>query len=207
MRLEFALIAPLLLLLACGCNPPSVAPSTSMPPATATSNLTAGSVPAAKPVSAPAAEPAKDAAEPHYYLDHAQVGLPTARLWIGASEVNAEICATLPQVATGLMHRTGIGPNEAMLFVFGTGDRRSFYMKNVTFDIAAAYIDTEGEVREIIQLKRQEAIPVTSVSDNIQFVLETAPDWFTRNGVKPGTLIRTETGSLRAVLGPRAVLR
>ena len=45
------------------------------------------------------------------------------------------------------------------------------------------------------------------MNDNIQFVLETAPDWFTRNGIGAGTLIRTESGSLREVLGARAVLR
>jgi uncharacterized membrane protein (UPF0127 family) len=148
-----------------------------------------------------------NATEPHFHLDHAQPKGPTAKLWIGATEVQAEVCATLQQVATGLMYREGIGPNEAMLFVFGGTDRRSFYMKNVPFDIAAAYIDAEGVVQEIVQLKKQEETPVPSQSDAIQFVLETAPDWFTRNGVGPGTLIRAERGSLREVFARQAVLR
>ncbi|HTH49976.1 MAG TPA: DUF192 domain-containing protein, partial [Candidatus Limnocylindria bacterium] len=112
-----------------------------------------------------------------------------------------------PQVATGLMYRAGIGPNDAMLFVFGGADRRSFYMKNVPFDIAAAYIDSEGVVKEIVQLKKMDETAVPSQSDAIQFVLETAPDWFTRNGVGPGTLIRAERGSLREVFARQAVLR
>ena len=121
--------------------------------------------------------------------------------------MQAEVCLSLQQVATGLMFRDGIGPDEAMLFVFGGTDRRSFYMKNVPFDIAAAYIDAEGVVKEIVQLKKQELTPMPSQSAEIQFVLETAPDWFTRHGVGPGTLIRAESGGLREVFARQAVLR
>ena len=197
--MRFALIpacAWLILLAGCDSNTPS---SPTASPAAVTNAASTNGVAAA---SRPAA-----AEEPHYHLDHAQVGLPVVKLWIGATELKSEVCTTLPQVATGLMHRRGIGPEESMLFVFGTGDRRSFYMKNVPFDIAAAYIDTDGMIREVVQLKRFEERPVPSVNDNIQFVLETAPDWFTRNGIGAGTLIRTESGSLREVLGARAVLR
>ena len=194
--MRFALIPALLaLVFAAGCGSDTSSPISS--PAAAT-NAVGG---AAKSTNAAATS------EAHYHLDHAQVGLPKVRLWIGAAEVEAEVCITLPQVATGLMHRKGIGPNESMLFVFGTGERRKFYMKNVPFDIAAAYIDTEGMVREVVQLKRFEEHEVPSVNENIQFVLETAPDWFTRNGIQAGTLIRTDRGSLRDVLGSRAVLR
>ena len=168
-------------------------------------SLAAANRPAAAP--AATASAASAGAEPVYHLDHALPKEPTSTLYIGATEVRAFVCTTLAQVATGMMHRDGVGPEEAMLFVFGGGDRRSFYMKNVGFDIAAAYIDTEGVVKEIVQLKKQEVTPVPSASADIQFVLETAPDWFTRHGVGPGTLIRAEGGSLREVFGPKAVLR
>jgi uncharacterized protein len=160
-----------------------------------------------EPAKAAAAAVTNRAEEPHYHLDHAQPKLPTAKLWVGAKELDAEVCANLTQVATGLMFRDGIGPDDGMFFVFGGTDRRSFYMKNVGFDIAAAYIDAEGVIREIVQLKKQEVTPVPSQSDAIQFVLETAPDWFARNGVGPGTLIRAERGSLREVFARLAVLR
>lgn len=194
--MRFALIPALLVLVfSAGCGSDTSSPI-SFP--TASTNGAAGTAKSTNFVAT---------SEAHYHLDHAQVGLPKMRLWIGAAEVEAEVCTTLPQVATGLMHRQRIGPDESMLFVFGTGDRRKFYMKNVPFDIAAAYIDTEGMVREVVQLKRFEEHEVPSVNDNIQFVLETAPDWFTRNGIQAGTLIRTDRGSLRDVLGSQAVLR
>lgn len=121
--------------------------------------------------------------------------------------MNAEVCTTLSQISTGLMFRPGIGTNEGMLFVFGAPNRRSFYMRNVDFDINAAYIDDEGVIQEIVTLHKRNEEPVPSASDRIQFVLETAPDWFTRNGIGVGTLIRTEAGGLKETLARRAQLR
>jgi uncharacterized membrane protein (UPF0127 family) len=179
---------PVALLLA-GCEQPGSPGASAKAPAVGTASAT------------------NRADEPHYHLDHAQPTLPSVKLWIGSKEMAAEVCVSVTQISTGMMFRQSIGPNEGMLFVFGGTDRRSFYMKNVPIDIAAAYLDSEGVVQEIVQLKQQEVTPVPSQSANIQFVLETAPDWFARNGVGPGTLIRAERGSLREVFARQAVLR
>jgi uncharacterized membrane protein (UPF0127 family) len=105
-----------------------------------------------------------------------------------------------------MMHRKGVGTNDAMFFAFAIGQQRSFYMKNVDFPIAAAYIDTDGVVQEIVQLKARDVTPVPSQSDRIQYVLETAPDWFTRNNVGVGALVTTPKGELRATLARLARL-
>jgi hypothetical protein len=60
-----------------------------------------------------------------YHLSKAQPKLPTVKLWVGAAEVDAELCLTIPQVSTGLMFRDSIGPSEGMLFVFGEPRRRA----------------------------------------------------------------------------------
>ena len=148
--------------------------------------------------------PAAATAPAPQHLDRAQAGLPRMKLWLGDAEVDAEVCLTIPQLATGLMFREGIGTNDAMLFVFRGADQRGFYMKNVTFPIAAAYIDPEGTVQQIIQLKALDTNSVPSASSNIQFVLETAPDFFDRHGVKPGALVTSPQGRLRDVAAPRA---
>ena len=141
-----------------------------------------------------------------FHLPTAQVNLPRVKLWIGPREIVSEVCITVPQIATGLMHRPSIGPEETMLFVFGSPRERSFYMKNVPFDIDVAYIDSEGVIQEIVRLKANDAKGVPSKSSRIQFVLEAAPEYFTRNGYGPGTLIGTERGGLAQVLGPMAQL-
>lgn len=196
----------------CGNQSPGT-PATTTATASGTSTANSANQPskaapetsrAAPTTNAPAAA---RSAEPHYHLDQAQTKLPLVQLRIGTKVMKAEVCTTLSQISTGLMFRQGIGTNDGMLFVFGAPNRRSFYMKNVDFDINAAYIDDEGVVQEIVTLRKRVEDPVPSASDRIQFVLETAPDWFTNNGVGVGTLIRTEQGGLKETLARFAQLR
>ena len=198
MLTRFLLGGSLVALLAClGCKPA---------PAPATPSAQAVVAPAPPKPPAPAATPEADA-EPIFHLQRAQTNLPKARLIVGPRQVTAEVCTTVTQVATGLMHRESIGPDDAMFFVFGTRQQRSFYMKNVKFPIAVAYIDAEGVVDEIVQLKAMDPTPVPSKSANIQYVLETAPDWFERNGITKGALVTTVQGPLDATLARFAQLQ
>lgn len=180
------LLACLALLLAAGCRPePEAAP--------------ASKAPAPAPAAPATAAATRDSA-PVFYQDHALAGLPRVGLWVGAREVKAELSYTLTHIATGLMHRKSIGTNDAMLFLFGSARDRSFYMRNVPFDIDAAYIDDEGVITEVVRLKAMDEVGVPSKSQRIQFVLETAPDFLKGIGAGPGTLIRTEKGSLKETL-------
>jgi uncharacterized protein len=194
-------------MLLAACDKPGQA---SAPPSAAPAGTTTASAPTT-PAVAPAAPPAPSpppAAEPEviFHSSRAQTNLPIVKLLIGPHELDAELCTTITQVATGMMHRKGVGTNDAMFFAFAIGQQRSFYMKNVDFPIAAAYIDTDGVVQEIVQLKAREVTPVPSQSDRIQYVLETAPDWFTRNNVGVGALVTTPKGELRATLARLARL-
>jgi uncharacterized protein len=134
---------------------------------------------------------------PAPYLDHAQPKLTTMKLWIGAQELTAELALTYTQVSTGMMHRKEMGTNEGMLFVFGRPHRASFYMRNTLIPLSAAYIDGEGTILEIHDLKPLDETPIEANSDKIQYVLETRQGWFKHNNVAVGTVIRTERGSLQ----------
>lgn len=159
--------------------------------------------PAPPPVSSPSTTPpprrADDAGgDPNYHLNRAQLKLPAIRLWVGTKSITAEVCRSVTEISTGLMFRPGIGPDEGMLFLFARPHQASFYMKNVGFDIAAAYMDSEGVIQEIVQMKAQDITPVPAKAANIQFVLETDPGWFERNGIGPGMSVGTENGTLKA---------
>ena len=145
---------------------------------------------------------AEDSSQP--YLNHAQPKLRTVRLWIGAKELTSEVAMTVREVSTGMMFRQEIGDNEGMLFVFGRPHRAAFYMRNTVVPLSAAYIDPNGAILEIHQLKPLEETPVTAGSDQVQFVLETKLSWFEKNGIAPGTIIRTELGSLADTFLKRA---
>ncbi len=140
----------------------------------------------------------------HLYLDHAQPKLRTVRLWIGAKELTSEVAMTVREISTGMMFRKEIGDNEGMLFVFGRPHRAAFYMRNTVVPLSAAYIDPNGAILEIRELKPLEEAPVTAGSDQVQFVLETKLGWFEKNGIAPGTIIRTEAGSLTDTFLTRA---
>lgn len=186
--------------LAVGCNPPAASPGS----AQSVSSAPAPAV-ARPPTPVPAA-PAAAENEVIYHLNRAQVNLPRVKLDIGPHQIESELCTTVTQIATGLMFRESLGTNDTMFFVFGIGQQRSFYMRNVKFPIAAGYIDSDGILREIVQLKAQDVTPVPSKSDKIQYVLETVPDWFERNHVAPGALVSTPAGDLRSTLARRAQL-
>lgn len=123
------------------------------------------------------------------------------KLWVGPQELDAEIAASLTEIATGMMFRTNMLDNEGMIFVFATADRREFYMKNCVVPLSAAYIDAAGVVNEIVDLQPGELKPVPSRSDKIKYVLEVPQGWFKRHNIAAGAVIMTEKGPLKQFSG------
>jgi uncharacterized membrane protein (UPF0127 family) len=133
----------------------------------------------------------------------AQPKLPTIKMYVGAQELTVELARTQTQWATGMMFRKSIGEQEGMLFVFPTTHRASFYMKNTQVPLSCAYIDPDGQILEIHDLVPFNESPVPANTDRIQYVLETAQGWFTRNHVNVGMAVRTERGTLLETLFTR----
>lgn len=133
------------------------------------------------------------------HLTHAQPKLPTVKVWVGSEELSAEIARTDLAIRTGMMYRTNMAENEAMIFVFPPEmiGPKSFYMRNCTVPLSAAYITPDGTIAELIELEPGNETGVNSQSSNLQFVLEVPQGWFQRHNVKTGMLIRTEKGSLQ----------
>ncbi len=127
----------------------------------------------------------------------AQPKLPVVKLWLGAQELNAEVARTERQRSTGMMFRTGIGEDEAMLFVFPYPAPLAFWMKNVSIPLSCAYLNSEGVILELHDMKPHDETAIPAKSRETQFVIETAQGWFERNHVGVGTLVRTVRGSLR----------
>jgi len=140
--------------------------------------------------------PADEAAAAAPYLNHAQPRLPTLKLWLGSAELEAEVARRNVEIYTGMMFRTNLADTAAMLFVFPTPDRRSFYMRNTQVPLTAAYLAPDGTVLELHDLKPFDETPAASQSDNIQFVLEVPKGWFQRHNVTTGAVIRTPYGGL-----------
>jgi hypothetical protein len=127
----------------------------------------------------------------------AQPKLPTIKIYLGAEQLDAELAHTEDQVQTGMMFRTNLLETDAMLFVFPGTFRASFWMKNCPESLSAAYIGPDGVIEEIHHLEKQDTNSVVAAADNIQYVLEVKDGWFARHNINPGTVIRTDKGSLR----------
>jgi uncharacterized membrane protein (UPF0127 family) len=115
----------------------------------------------------------------------------------------AEVASKPDEIFTGLMFRTNLGLNEAMLFVLPVPQRAEFYMRNTLVPLSCAYLDDKGIVQEIHDMKPKDETPIPSASANICFVLEVNRGWFEANHISPGVLMRTERGSLSELLGRR----
>ena len=150
--------------------------------------------PPAAPVSATATSPSPATVS---IPTHAQPKLRTTNLWIGPQVMSAEVAVAPLELQTGMMFRTNMAENEGMLFVFGMPHQTSFWMKNTSLPLSAAYINPDGVIEEIHPLEPFNTNSVVAKSDNIQYVLETRQGWFDRHNVSTGTVIRTESGPLR----------
>jgi uncharacterized protein len=124
-----------------------------------------------------------------------QPRLPTLKLWVGTNEVTAELAATDRQIAIGMMRRTSMAEMDGMLFLFARPGQRAFYMRNTLVPLSCAYIDPEGTILEIYDMKPLDETPIPSKSDQVQYVLEMNQGWFERHGVKPGVAVSTERGT------------
>ena len=126
-----------------------------------------------------------------------QPRLQTRQLWVGTNEITAEIAANGRQIAIGMMRRTNMAEMEGMLFVMpGRPQQIAFYMRNTLLPLSCAYIDADGTIVEIYDMKPLDETPLPSKSDQIQYVLEMKQGWFDRHGVRPGVAIATDRGSL-----------
>jgi uncharacterized membrane protein (UPF0127 family) len=147
--------------------------------------------PGATPVSA-ASGPAIDLSEP----TEAQPKLQTVKLYVGAEQMDAELCATSRQVETGMMFRRSMGTNDGMLFTLFYPQQAKFWMKNCYVPLSVAYINSEGVIEEIHPLQVQDTNNVVSTATNIRFALETPQGWFDQHHITTGMVIRTERGTL-----------
>jgi uncharacterized membrane protein (UPF0127 family) len=131
----------------------------------------------------------------------AQPKLRTIKIYLGPETMDAELAVTRDEEATGLMYRTNITDDTAMLFDLHQPMRATFWMTNCPMSLSAAYISPDGVIEEIRHLEKNDNVPVVATNDNILFVLEVNDGWFTRHNIGTGTLIKTERGTLMQTFG------
>ncbi len=121
--------------------------------------------------------------------------MPKVTLHIGKASLNTQIAATPAQETRGLMWITKLPDNDGMIFILPVG-QAEFWMKNTLIPLSVAYIDKNGVIVEIHDMKPGDpSLPDSQLtrypsdSKAIAYALETNLHWFALNGIKPGTKI------------------
>ena len=110
-----------------------------------------------------------------------------SRVTIGAGmhQIDAQVAATDEQRATGLMFRRQMPQHEGMLFIFERPSQQCFWMKNTLLPLSAAFVDDDGTVVNVEDMKPQ-TLDSHCSSRPVRFVLEMNQGWFAKKGIKPG---------------------
>ncbi len=102
-------------------------------------------------------------------------------------EVRVEIADDVFEQSRGLMYRTALAEDRGMLFVYPDEEVRSFWMKNTLIPLSVAFIDSEGRIVDIQDMKPLDDDPPHYVSaEPAQYALEVNQGFFEEHGVKVG---------------------
>lgn len=102
-------------------------------------------------------------------------------------KIKVEIADDPEEQAKGLMNRERLGDDRGMLFVFPDEQIRSFWMKNTLIPLSIAYIDSEGRIIDLQEMKALDDEPPHYVSAKpAQYALEVNQGFFDERGVEVG---------------------
>ena len=114
-----------------------------------------------------------------------QPRLPTVQLQAGMHNIVAELAQTPQQQQIGMMMRTEMAAHEGMLFVFDDVVPRCFWMKNTLLPLSIAFIEDDGTVVNIAEMKpRSEASHCSEKP--VRYALEMNQGWFSKRAIKAG---------------------
>ena len=122
--------------------------------------------------------------------------LPTTTLTIGTQKLTAEVAMTPAQRETGLMNRFSLKPDHGMLFVFERAEVLSFWMRNTYVALSIAFIDADGRILNIEDMRPQTDEPHWSKGPAL-YALEMKKGWFAERGIVPGATVKGLSGTAK----------
>ena len=115
--------------------------------------------------------------------------LPHIPLHIDHATIQAEVAATEQEREIGLMYVSHLPDNVGMIFLMPTVGPASFWMKNTLIPLSIAFIDHNGVIIDLHDMKALDETNIHSQNDQVAYALEANLHWFALNGIKPGDRI------------------
>lgn len=112
-----------------------------------------------------------------------------AELLVAGRKVTVELALDSPTRTLGLMHRTSLGDDQGMLFIFPDVEARVFWMRNTLIPLDIAFLDDEGVVINIEEAPPAVEKPGFHSRRPARFVLELNRGWSQEHGLLPGQSI------------------
>jgi uncharacterized protein len=115
--------------------------------------------------------------------------LPRTELSAGGHLIRAEVADNFVARMQGLMHRTSLGANEGMLFVFDEPGIQCMWMKNTLIPLSVAYLADDGTIVNVEDMKPHSE-DSHCTKKPVRFALEMNVGWFAAKGLRPGAKLR-----------------
>ncbi|BAL25802.1 DUF192 domain-containing protein [Azoarcus sp. KH32C] len=119
----------------------------------------------------------------------ARADLPVVELGAGMYRIEAELAHTDMTRQIGLMNRPMMPAQHGMVFVFTEDARHCMWMKNTLLPLSVAFLDREGRILNIEDMKPQ-TLDSHCAAGPARFALEMNEGWFAGRGVRAGDKIR-----------------
>ena len=102
---------------------------------------------------------------------------------------SAELAETREDQGRGLMFRTELGPDEAMIFPSDAPTARSFWMKNTPIPLDIIFIGVDGRILNIAAMTEPYSLESVYSVGSTSGVLEIAGGRAEELGIEPGDLV------------------
>lgn len=123
-----------------------------------------------------------------------QTGLPTTAVRISADgntfDFTAEVATTAEQQQIGMMYRSSMQPDDAMLFVFDGQTYRTFWMKNTLIPLDMLFINSDKQIVDINHNAAPQSTNTFTSSAPAKYVLEIKGGYCQEHGIDVGDMVR-----------------
>lgn len=114
--------------------------------------------------------------------------LPMQWIEVDGHRIRVEVADDGARRNQGLMNRDRLPAEQGMLFVYPDEKPRSFWMKNTRIPLSIAYIDGEGQIVSIKDMRPMSTRGVPS-DHPAMYALEVNQGWFDKKGVAAGARV------------------
>ena len=126
-------------------------------------------------------------------------GLPTVDMRIGSQQYTLEVANTDRSRQRGLMERDAMPADHGMLFVFDREQPLSFWMKNTRFPLEILYLDADGQVVSIHEMKPYDTTSSHRSARPAKYAIELNLGQVKKAGVKVGDVLNIPASARQAV--------